>query len=497
MSVQILIGDCRKRLASVPDNSVHLCISSPPYFGLRDYGTGAWAGGNPDCDHVVSEIRTGQGLAAFSANIAGGGHKQGQVDKIKARSLCPMCGARRIDRQMGLEETPLQYVAGMVELFREVRRVLRPDGVLFLNLGDSYAGMGGQTPQTGELMKGRARQRQNITRSARIRADGLKNKDLIGIPWRVAFALQADGWWLRQDIIWAKPNPMPESVGDRCTKAHEYLFLLSKAENYFWDGDAIAEPAIYAPGCGWEEEAKGERGGRRQRPQATKLDPEQSFRAIRPTRNKRSVWTVATQGFAGEYCTGCKTFFEGDALSSLRVEKINTDGQDRKRRWCSCGRHDAWLSHFATFPPDLIEPCVLAGSPRLACVDCGAPFVRQYEKVLVATAKAPQQHLQHERDADPNDQGSNRQREGHKKGFAHARQPGEYLPSCKCEAPGRPAMVLDPFGGAGTTGLVADRAGRDAILCELNPDFGDMARQRIAGDGGMFCRVEVLAEAAE
>ncbi len=190
MSIDILVGDCRTRLAELPDQSVQMCVTSPPYFGLRDYGH---------------------------------------------------------DGQIGLEQTPDAFVAELVSVFRAVKRVLRDDGTLWLNLGDSYAAMRDSkaTPDTlrgdsdGTLVEsGKAANRN----PANLRASGLKHKDLIGIPWRVAFALQADGWYLRQDIIWHKPNPMPESVKDRCTKAHEYIFLLSKSDRYYYHADAIREP---------------------------------------------------------------------------------------------------------------------------------------------------------------------------------------------------------------------------------------------------------------
>jgi DNA modification methylase len=303
MSVRILLGDVREKLAELPDESVHCVVTSPPYFGLRDYG------------------------------VAG---------------------------QIGLEPTPAEFVAVMVEVFREVRRVLRKDGTLWLNLGDSYANdskWGGST--SGKHVtalqgnSGIGRRRHNT---------GLKSKDLIGIPWRVAFALQADGWYLRQDIIWSKPNPMPESVTDRCTKAHEYLFLLSKSARYHYDAEAIAEASIRAgdmPG-GDNLRGVGEFG----------VSPHAPFNGTVPdTRNRRSVWTVATQPFKE--------------------------------------------AHFATFPPDLIEPCIKAGCPK-------------------------------------------------------------------------GGVVLDPFGGAGTTGLVADRLQRDAILIELNPEYAAIARRRIYDEAPLF-----------
>lgn len=309
MSIRILTGDCRELLRDLPDESVHCCVTSPPYFGLRDYGN---------------------------------------------------------DGQIGLEATPEAFVAEMVAVFREVSRVLRTDGTLWLNLGDSYAGGGRGGGAEG------CKQKTNIGSLLGPKKPpvGLKPKDLIGVPWRVAFALQADGWFLRQDIIWHKPNPMPESVTDRCTKSHEYLFLLTKSPRYYYDSAAIKENAIHegrvvkASGATAKNTGKGDFG-------RTSVD----FTAhdtVVTDRNKRSVWTVATQPYAD--------------------------------------------AHFATFPPDLIIDCVKAG----------------------------------------------------------------------CPAGG---TVLDPFGGAGTTALVADRLGRDAILLELNPAYAEMARDRLARDGGMFASV--------
>jgi DNA modification methylase len=251
----ILIGDCRERLRELPDGSVHCVVTSPPYFGLRFYG------------------------------------HEGQI---------------------GLEATPDEFVAQMVEVFREVRRVLRDDGTLWLNLGDSYASVGGCGAQQGQ-MKGRAH--GEAARSARFSGEGVKVKELIGIPWRVAFALQADGWYLRQDIIWSKPNPMPESVRDRCTKSHEYVFMLTKSPRYFFDHEAIKEPEV----CGRKR-------GLALHPdtKSTNGNGGLSRRESNGMRNRRSVWTVTTKPFKG--------------------------------------------AHFATFPPDLIEPCILAGCPSSGTV---------------------------------------------------------------------------------------------------------------------------------
>lgn len=315
MSVTILVGDVLDKLASLPSDHFDCVVTSPPYWGLRDYG------------------------------VAG---------------------------QIGLEDTPDAFVAQMVEVFREVRRVLRDDGTLWLNLGDSYANDGKLGGSTGGKHVTALHGDAGVGRQKR--TTGLKPKDLIGIPWRVAFALQADGWYLRQDIIWSKPNPMPESVRDRCTKAHEYLFLLSKGPRYYFDAEAIAEPAINA---GLVKKAT---GGDAKNANAgfgsdTKLGFTQNDITIGDTRNRRSVWTVPSQPFKE--------------------------------------------AHFATYPPDLIEPCILAGSPK-------------------------------------------------------------------------GGVVLDPFGGAGTTGLVADRLGRDCTLIELNPSYAEIARARCERDGGMFSSVEMI-----
>lgn len=299
MTVKILRGDCIEQLAALPDCfRVQCCVTSPPYFGLRDYGHAG---------------------------------------------------------QIGLESTPDEYIAKLVEVFRQVRRVLADDGTLWLNLGDSYGA-----------------------------------KQLIGIPWRVAFALQADGWYLRSDIIWHKPNPMPESVTDRPTKAHEYLFLLSKSERYHYDAAAIAEPAeslglnggAYAP-PGMPPSSNARSGNKARKHATDRGCPNDGVSGSVPwegsTRNRRTVWTVATQPFSG--------------------------------------------AHFATFPPALIEPCILAG----------------------------------------------------------------------CPAGG---TVLDPFGGAGTTGLVADRLQRNALLVELNPEYADMAERRIHDDAPLFSAITPTDAAA-
>lgn len=252
-------GDCREVLRGLEESSVHCVVTSPPYWGLRDYGA---------------------------------------------------------DGQLGLEETPADHVANMVEVFREVRRVLREDGTLWLNYGDGYANSSSDATKTfrnPEFNKNRPSRAATKTPPRAI-PPGLKPKDLCGIPWRVAFALQEDGWWLRQDIIWHKPNPMPESCTDRCTKAHEYIFLLAKSPRYYYNAEAIKEAAAKAgviPGGGKKTDAGRNDGDRDGRSMCTE--------PVRATRNRRSVWTIATAPYPG--------------------------------------------AHFATFPPDLVRPCIMAGCP--------------------------------------------------------------------------------------------------------------------------------------
>ena len=277
MNYQIILGDCLQSMQSLKEKSINCCVTSPPYFGLRDYG---------------------------------------------------------VDGQIGLEQTPEEYVARMVEVFREVHRALRDDGTLWLNIGDSYARAGGWSNNAGldgKLRHESSRAVSNISASGRASQKlppGLKQKDLIGIPWMLAFALRSDGWYLRQEIIWHKPNPVPERVGvGRCAKSHEHVFLLSKTDRPFFDGAAIADTA-----------------------------------ASGSPKAKQSVWSVPVRPYKG--------------------------------------------AHFATFPPSLIEPCILAGCP----VD---------------------------------------------------------------------GVVLDPFGGSGTTAGVAIKNGRSAILCELNPDYAEMVAERV------------------
>jgi len=372
----IIQGDCLEELRKLPSEAVDCCITSPPYYGLRNYGC---------------------------------------------------------DGQIGLEESPEAYVSKLVEVFREVRRVLKKEGTLWLNLGDSYAGSSGCHKGGSE----KANSNAGATNSYIMPKPG-KPKDLIGIPWMVAFALRADGWYLRQDIIWSKNNCMPESVTDRCTKSHEYLFLFAKSQRYYFDSEAIKEPSVtndprrpYTSRGAWEMDGRA---------------PEQIHSGERRAgndfskRNKRSVWQVNTVPYRE--------------------------------------------AHFATFPEKLIEPCILAGtSERGVCPECGKSWIRQIEKTEKKSKDYDAYDGNGRFNSIPGNNGVNANRKAVDGGSSIARYDSKtigWLPSCQCSCDPVPGVVLDPFFGAGTTGLVAKKLGRHFVGIELNPEYISMAQKRIA-----------------
>jgi DNA modification methylase len=341
MTISLLHGDCLQVLRSLAADSVHCCVTSPPYWGLRDYGA---------------------------------------------------------DRQIGREETPEEYVAALVAVFREVRRVLRHDGTLWLNLGDSYAGSG----KGGQSEEKRSKHWQPEYASRAVVPTGLKLKDLVGIPWRVAFALQADGWYLRSEIIWHKPNPMPESVTDRPTTAHERIFLLSKEPQYYYDYDAIREPLAESSIERLSQDIENQEGSRR---------------ANGGAKTNGAMKAVYFGGEKGRNYTpepGDPNFRHGS--EQWGREYAPKDGMRNKRTVWEVASMPFKEAHFAAYPPKLIEPCILAGCPR----------------------------------------------EG---------------------------MVLDPFFGAGTTGLVADRLQRHCTGIEINSEYVNIAAKRLAEEGGMFADI--------
>jgi DNA modification methylase len=275
-------------LKTLPEESINCVVTSPPYYGLRDYDSATWIGGNENCSHISNNAIRGVGYLQETANQGLG---------VDFYTTCPMCNARKQDDQIGLESTPGKYVENMVQIFREIKRVLAKNGTVWLNLGDSYA----TTHQTGTQDDDTKWKHGQISKGYHARAGGVgngyKRKDLMGIPWKVAFALQDDGWYLRQDIIWSKPAPMPESVTDRCTKSHEYIFLLAKSEKYYYNADAIKEPAISEDRYIRDPDNPNYKFNivpGRSRMNGLKHNNYES-------RNKRDVWSINTSNFPGHH----------------------------------------------------------------------------------------------------------------------------------------------------------------------------------------------------
>ena len=375
--ITILQGDVLEQLHTLPDKSVQCCVTSPPYYGLRNYG---------------------------------------------------------VEGQIGLEDTPEAFVEKIVEVFHEVKRVLRDDGTLWLNLGDSYAGSG--RGPTGENGIGNQSQRQGFNGAPPSKmGGGLKPKDMIGIPWMVAVALRADGWYLRSDIIWSKPNPMPESVTDRPTKAHEYVFLMTKSARYFYDADAIREPlqecSIERAKYGWNGTMVfNENGKEEYRSQPDPVDKMGERWSPTQGRNRRTVWEIATQATPD--------------------------------------------AHFATFPEALVEPCIKAGtSERGCCAVCGAPMERVIEKGEFIDQSWGENHP---KIIEAKGAGST---SCFRTGGNFERLTKGWQPTCKCNADTVPCVVLDPFGGSGTTAKVSRRLKRSCILIELNPAYIKIARGKL------------------
>jgi len=396
MRPEVIEGDVRDVLHALEDESVQCVVTSPPFWGLRDYGTGTWEGGDEDCNHRTGDQVT-QTLHELSVyhrrdSPVGSGVRPGSDN-----SECKNCGAKKIDKQLGLETTPEEYVENLVSVFQEVKRVLRKDGTVWLNLGDSFM-----------------------------------NKNLVGIPWRVAFALQADGWHLRSDIIWNKPNPMPEAVKDRPTRCHEYIFLLTKSRKYYYDYDAIKEPvldsSIKRSMYGWDCDRPGTKNASRG---GDGIHVEKmGSRFVDPSgRNKRSVW------------------------------KINTKPYKE--------------AHFATFPEELPETCIKAGTSQAGCcADCGTPWVIEREQLTTPEREPRLNRIGVIPKRDKACRMNSKNMESIVWGMKG------WKANCDCNAEKVPCVVLDIFAGSGTTLRVASKLGRKGIGIELNPEYIKILKKR-------------------
>lgn len=369
-SFVIIPGDCLTAMRSMPDESVNCCVTSPPYWGLRDYGA---------------------------------------------------------EGQIGMERTPEEYVQRMVEVFSEVRRVLKSDGTLWLNLGDSYQGgnRGGYSRESAGVSKNGGQNASDFGGAPnRFPIPGLKTKDLVGVPWRVAFALQADGWYLRSDIIWSKPNPMPESVTDRPTKAHEYVFLMAKSEHYYYDSGAIKEPTCdprrpYTSQGAWDLDGRPDdqkHGGEPRSWNGSSFTGKRDVHLHPNVGKKPRTAGNKNHKYVTEY-ESSETEEHRTKAGLLKVADVPWESRNRRTVW-TIATQPYSEAHFAVYPPSLVEPCILAGSP-----------------------------------------------EG--------------------------GLILDPFAGSGTTGMVALRHGRNFVGLELNPAYCEMARKRIAGDSPLFNEEEL------
>lgn len=484
---RVVFGDCRQTMRQLAADGVRVqtVVTSPPYWNLRDYGTAKWLGGDPACEHRARELRRGQGLAKVATR--GGGKKAATAGWMQARDACGKCGAVREDDQIGLE--PVHdclgwatgvpcgscYICHMVDVLRAVRDVLADDGTVWLNIGDSYASDAGNADirhRDRRRRIGISSQPGNAHRAVRPGGNGLKPKDLALIPQRLALALQADGWWVRSDVIWNKPNPMPESTDDRPTKAHEYVWLLAKSERYFCDMKAIAEPVAESSIArvlqqSFDQQEGGEkdygktginenRSARktvenfagtirkysfaREHEKGTAPGQKPQFRPGRsdgayvgPTRNRRTVWTIATKAYRG--------------------------------------------AHYAVFPPKLVEPCVLAGTSQKGhCPNCLARWVRVVDKTFV-----PQGDVSLEK----GERGAGGQKpmdasntwEGYPRGTTSVETKG-WRPGCDCGERPVPDVVLDPFMGSGTVAEVAEQLGRRWVGCELNEKNRALQQER-------------------
>jgi DNA modification methylase len=413
-------GHVLDMLAGVPDETIQCVVTSPPYWGLRDYGIppSIWDG-DSGCQHEFTETPAPGGNGdgkSFRRDKAAGRESGGSQP-----GFCIHCGAWR--GCLGLEPTPELFIQHMVLIFTELRRVLRKDGTLWLNLGDSYAAGTSAARKKG---KGDVGGWQRDEQFSRVHAALLKPKDLVGIPWRVALALQADGWYLRSDIIWAKPNPMPESVTDRPTKAHEYIFLLTKSAKYFYDADAVRE---------------------------AHSDNLTATHNLSTVHSNHTAWAGAPAGVGRIRMQGKRQY--------------NPGGRNSRTIW-EMPTQPTPEAHFATFPEELPRRCIKAGtSEKGACPQCGAPWERVVEKSFqLMQDRSPEKCVRKPESLDSSSGWG-----GSLKGYTASTTTG-WRPTCKCEAGETvPCIVLDPFAGTAKTGKVAIELGRQFSGFDISAEY--------------------------
>jgi len=492
------IGDVIRMLRKFPDKSVHTVITSPPYWGKRDYGTASWIGGDPACDHKGEPFRTKRDINKNTNS--GGEDKKNREGRQPMGRTCSKCGAKRQDNQIGLEPTVEQYVRKMVKVFREVRRVLRDDGTIWLNIANGYAHNGAAFGSESSTLTGR-RQGPEMGMARRFvkKGKGFRRKDMIPSAWMVAMALQHDGWRLRSDIIWYKKNPMPESAKDRPTVAHEYIFMLSKKSHYYYDHVAVKEDAVeYEVLRRTKEFMKGldtkfniSRDNKTGQVNQSETGAVRNARArqelaMSGKRNKRSVWeTFDPVNFIAwifEHHPEIVREFIRETLAIGTVWNIN-----------SKPFKDA---HFATFPPELIIPAIKAGSSEHGCcANCGSPYKRILKPSERYKAILGQSYFEHD-DQDlvrgkKKMRGTNKQNAMRDAGIPGAEyETRGWEKTCKCLCDEVvPAVVLDPFIGSGTTMDVSRRLGRNCVGIDLQPNYEKLRERRLRESLGMFAEV--------
>ena len=417
-------GDAREVLATLPADSVDCCVTSPPYWGLRKYAGEqelVW-GGKEECDHewVMKETKDTRGIEGSTLV----GTFQAEALRISHKDcFCSLCGAWR--GQLGLEPTPQLYLKHLVDIFEKVKRVLKPTGVCWVNIGDSYSGNGG----AGEWSKRKGGKQEYAGPQGdnpnRYSSNGLKPKDLCLIPQRLAIALQENGWWVRSIIIWAKNNPMPESVTDRPTESHEYILMLTKSAKYYWDMEAVRE----------------------------KANPE--------TQRTKPVNSGIAEG----------NLFNGDRRQNYEKDRHTVTAHNIRSVW-TFSTQPYPDAHFATFPEELPRRCILAStSEKGNCPKCGRPWVRVVEHTNMEWIKSAKKL---------NDLEHGRTRMGRTQEKPATNKTLGWKPSCSCGIETtEPALVLDPFSGSGTVGAIAKSLGRKAILIEVSAQYCEMAQKRI------------------